>query len=142
MPLLSHCLPNFEPFKRVKLSLDFDSWQSFTPLNKTLVSNSYSLWLALNIAWNHCNHFFFFGNYCNLFLRLNDKLYHLSVRFFFLIIYNIEILLYPNLTIYVCETSFWKFKSQPMPPTPYKHLYLWSDHFDFIIFCIKIWIPS
>ena len=43
---------------------------------------------------------------------------------FFLIIYNIEILLYPNLTIYVCETSFWKFESQPMPPTPYKHLYL------------------
>ena len=28
----------------------------------------------------------------------------------------------------MCKTPFWKLEFQFLPPTPYKHLYLWSDH--------------
>ena len=28
----------------------------------------------------------------------------------------------------MCKASFWKLEFQSLPPTPYKHLYLWSDH--------------
>ena len=33
----------------------------------------------------------------------------------------------PNIIVYVCETS-WRFESQTLPPTPYKHLYLKTLH--------------
>ena len=28
----------------------------------------------------------------------------------------------------MCEVSSWKLESRPLPPTPYKHLYLWSGY--------------
>ena len=28
----------------------------------------------------------------------------------------------------MCEIPSWRLEPQPLPPTPYKHLYLWSDH--------------
>ena len=28
----------------------------------------------------------------------------------------------------MCETPSWKLEPRPLPPTPHKHLYLWSDH--------------
>ena len=28
----------------------------------------------------------------------------------------------------MCKAPFWKLEFQSLPPTPYKHLYLWSDH--------------
>ena len=38
--------------------------------------------------------------------------------FFFFFKYKIEILLYPNLNLYVCETPFRKLELRPLPPTP------------------------
>ena len=49
--------------------------------------------------------------------------------FFFLVCYNIEFILYSNLSVYVCEVLSWRLEPQPLPPTPHKHLYLWSDHY-------------
>ena len=51
---------------------------------------------------------------------------HYWIWFFFG--YKIEILLYPNLSVYVCETPFWKLEPHIFPPTSHKHSYLWSDH--------------
>ena len=28
----------------------------------------------------------------------------------------------------VCEALSWKLEPRPLPSTPHKHLYLWSDH--------------
>ena len=42
--------------------------------------------------------------------------------------YKIEILLYPNLCVYVCKGPSWRLKPRSLPPTLHKHLYLWSDH--------------
>ena len=28
----------------------------------------------------------------------------------------------------MCETLFWRLEPRPLPPTPHKHLCLWSDH--------------
>ena len=28
----------------------------------------------------------------------------------------------------MCEALSWKLESQPLPPTPHKYLYLWSDY--------------
>ena len=28
----------------------------------------------------------------------------------------------------MCKTPFWKLELRSLPSTPYKHLYLWSDH--------------
>ena len=28
----------------------------------------------------------------------------------------------------MCKAPFWKLEFQSLPPTPYKYLYLWSDH--------------
>ena len=46
--------------------------------------------------------------------------------FFFLILflYKIEILLQPNLSIYVCEIPSQRLESRPLLSTPHKHLYL------------------
>ena len=49
-----------------------------------------------------------------------------SMIFFFF--YKIEILLQPNLSIYVCETPSQRLESRSLSPTPHKHLYLWNDH--------------
>ena len=46
--------------------------------------------------------------------------------FFF---YKIEFLHLSNLNVYVYEVSSWILESQPLTPTPYKHLYLWSNHY-------------
>ena len=40
--------------------------------------------------------------------------YFFNVFFFFF--YKIEILLYPNLSVYVCKTLSWKLKPRPLPP--------------------------
>ena len=37
---------------------------------------------------------------------------------FFFFFYKIEILLYPNLSVYVCETPSWRFELWPLPFTP------------------------
>lgn len=39
----------------------------------------------------------------------------------------LEILLYFNLSVYVCEFPFWRLKSQPCA-YPTRTLHLWSDH--------------
>ena len=40
----------------------------------------------------------------------------------------LEILLYFNLSVYVCEVSSWKLESQLLLIYPTRTLYLWSDH--------------
>ena len=50
------------------------------------------------------------------------------IFFFFLFWIQDRILLYPNLSVYVCETPSWRLEPGPLPPTLHKHLYLWSDH--------------
>ena len=52
--------------------------------------------------------------------------YYLFI-YIYIYIYKIEILLYPNLSVYMCETPSWRLEPWPLPPTPHKHLYLWSD---------------
>ena len=49
---------------------------------------------------------------------------------FFLFSFLIQdrILLWSNLSVYVYEAPTWRFEPLPLLPTPYKHLYLWSDH--------------
>ena len=42
--------------------------------------------------------------------------------------YKIRILLYPNLSVYVCEAHFWRLEPRPLPSTPHKYLYLWSNY--------------
>ena len=40
--------------------------------------------------------------------------YELKLNIFFL--YKIEILLYPNLSVYVCEAPSWKLEPRSLPP--------------------------
>ena len=49
--------------------------------------------------------------------------YIIDVIFFFFF-NNIEIILYSNLNIYVCEVYFWRLKPWYLPLIPYKYLYL------------------
>ena len=54
---------------------------------------------------------------------------HMLVKYFYFLFFIQErILIQPNLSVYVCETSSWRLEPPPLPPTLYKHLYLWSDH--------------
>ena len=52
-----------------------------------------------------------------------------TIYIYIYILYKIEILLQPNLSVYVRETPPWRLESRPLPPTPHMHLYLWSDHY-------------
>ena len=47
--------------------------------------------------------------------------------FFFFFIQD-RILLYPNLSVYVCKSLSYRLEPRPLPPTTHKYLYLWSDH--------------
>ena len=38
---------------------------------------------------------------------------------FFIFFYKIEFLLYPNLSVYVCEAPSWRLESRPLPLTPH-----------------------
>ena len=65
---------------------------------------------------------------CN-FLWLCCYLYYFTHTTFFFFFLQDRILLWPNLSIYVCETLSWRLKLRPLPPTLHKHLYLCSDHY-------------
>ena len=45
------------------------------------------------------------------------------VFFFFFFIQN-RILVWPNLSVYVCETPSWSLEPRSLPPKLHKHLYL------------------
>ena len=65
----------------------------------------------------------------NMHLQLGTYLETSKIYLFIIIFfYKVEILLYHNLSVYVCETPSWRFEFRPLPPTLHKHLYLWSDH--------------
>ena len=69
----------------------------------------------------------FLTHYAHIIELLNPQFWFQIFFFFFFFIQD-RILLQPNLSVYVCETPSWRFESRPLPPTPYKHIYLWSDH--------------
>ena len=50
--------------------------------------------------------------------------------FFYFILYKIEILLYHNLSVYVCETPSWRLEPRPLPPHTWQALILveWPSH--------------
>ena len=75
-------------------------------------------------------YFLFFNLFS--FLSLYIFLYLLNFVFcflFFIFLYKIELLLYLNLSIYVCEAPSWILELRPLPPTSHEHLYLWSNHY-------------
>ena len=39
------------------------------------------------------------------------------------ILYKVEILFKPNLSVYVCETPSWRLESRPLSLTPHKQIY-------------------
>ena len=41
------------------------------------------------------------------------------VFLFFIFFYKIEFLLYPNLSVYVCEAPSWRLESRSLPLTPH-----------------------
>ena len=74
--------------------------------------------------------FFYFKLWTSVFYKWTSGMYFafLFFSFFPFFFIHYRILLYPNLSVYMCEAPSWRFEPLTLPPTLYKHLYLWSDH--------------
>ena len=100
---------------------------------------SSSFWIFLFKTFFHFYYFllFIFKKNFHLFLifwkfiswkKIIYKSFFFQKNFPFFFFLQNKILLYPNLSLYVCETPSLRLEPRPLPPTLHKHLYLWSDH--------------
>ena len=51
-----------------------------------------------------------------------------KISYFFLFSKRVFKNIFCMLCVYMCEAPSWKLEPRPLPPTPHKHLYLWSDY--------------
>ena len=56
--------------------------------------------------------------------KIEKKIYATCLFSFFSFLIQDIILLWSNLSVYVFEALTWRVEPLPLPPTPYKHLYL------------------
>ena len=90
----------------------------------TIVKNVISYFQTVYTC--HCNmsppiniiHSIMWHRIVNVFLGFPHHLKKSKFFFFIYFLYKIEIILYHNLNVYVCEAPFWRLELRPLPPLP------------------------